>query len=72
MGKNMEGIAAAIGRNEEVVDMLDLLLTEPGDRAYVICSAYECLNNGKGRCSIHMVKGRRRILGNGRCAEYVV
>ncbi len=28
MGKNMEDIAAAIGRSEEVVDMLDLLLTE--------------------------------------------
>jgi hypothetical protein len=72
MPKDIEDVVAAIGRSEEVVEMLDLLLTEPGDRAYVVCSAFECLNNGKGRCSIHTVKGRRRILGNGRCTEYVV
>jgi hypothetical protein len=72
MGKNMEDIAIAIGQNEAVVDMLDVFLNEPDDRAYVVCSAYECLKNVKGHCSIHMVKGRRRILSNGRCADYVV
>ncbi|HEY6874415.1 MAG TPA: hypothetical protein VI298_16945 [Geobacteraceae bacterium] len=72
MKKNMEGVAAAIGQNDVIADLLDLLLTDPGDCAYIVCSAYECLNNVKGRCTIHTVKGRRRILSNGRCAEYLI
>lgn len=72
MKRKMEDIVAAIGQNEEIVDMLDLLLTDPNDRAYVVCSAHECLNNVKGRCTIHMVKGKRTILSNGRCTEHVI
>lgn len=72
MKRIMEEVAATIGRNEQIAEMLDKVLTEPDDCAYVVCSAYECLNNVKGHCTIHLVKGRRRILSNGRCAEYVM
>lgn len=72
MKRKMDGFAASIYKNEEIVDILDSLLTESDDRAFVVCSAYECLHNNKGRCTIHPVKGRRKILSNGRCAEYVV
>lgn len=71
MTKRMEETAATIGQNGDIAEMLDMILTEPDDRAYVVCSAYECRNNVKGRCTIHTVKGRRKILSNGRCAEYV-
>ena len=72
MKRKMDGFAASIYNNEEIVDVLDSLLTEPDDCAFVVCSAYECKHNDKGRCTIHTVKGRRRILSNGRCAEYLV
>jgi len=67
-----ETVAATVTLNKEVIDVLDGILTESDDRAYVVCSAYECANNLKGRCSIHVVKGRRKILSNGRCAEYTM
>ena len=72
MDKKMEEISATIGRNREIIDLLDGVLTEPGDRAYIICSAEDCRNNVKGRCSIHTVKSQREILSNGRCRDYVV
>lgn len=71
MKETREDVAATIGQSAELIDMLDMVLTEADDRAYVVCAANECLNNAKGQCTIHMVKGRRKILGNGRCAEYV-
>ena len=72
MDKKMKKVIATIGRNKEIVDLLDGALTEPGDRAYIICSVEECRNNVKGRCSIHTVKGQRVKLSNGHCRDYVV
>jgi len=72
MVRKMEEIAALIGRNQEIIDMLDKVLTSPDDRAYVICSASECRNYVKGRCTIHTVTSRNEILPNGRCPDYVV
>jgi hypothetical protein len=68
----MEEIAALIVRNQDIVDILDNVLTGPEDRAYVICSATECRNNVKGRCIIHTVTSRGDILPNGRCPDYVM
>ena len=72
MDEKMKEVIATIGRHKEIVDLLDGALTEPGDRAYVICSAEECRNNVKGRCSIHTVKSQRVILSDGRCRDYVM
>ena len=69
---NKEDVAAAIGRNEEIAEMLDTLMTAAADRAYVVCSFSECLNNANGHCSIHLVRGERAVPGKGRCADYVV
>lgn len=72
MDEKMKEAIATIGRNTEIVDLLDGVLTEPGDRAYIICSAEECRNNVKGNCSIHTVKSQRVMLSNGRCRDYVM
>jgi hypothetical protein len=72
MDEKMKEAVATIGRNTEIVDLLDGVLTEPGDRAYIICSVEECRNNFKGSCSIHTVKSQRVILSNGHCRDYVM
>jgi hypothetical protein len=64
-------VATTIGESDEIVDMLDMILTEPSDRAYLICDAFECRNNQKGKCTIHLVKGSRELLSNGLCNDYV-
>lgn len=71
MNKKLDKVVASIAGNKEIVDLLDVILSGPDDRAYIVCSAEECRNNVQGRCSIHTVKSRREILGNGRCREYV-
>ena len=71
MNSKMHDISHTISRNEEIVDALDKMLTESSDRAYVVCSASDCRNNLKGRCTIHLVKDTRIMMGNGRCADYV-
>ena len=72
MKRSKEAVAAAVGRNEELADMLDTLMSAAADRAYVVCSFSECLNNVNGHCTIHLVKGERTAPGKGRCADYVV
>lgn len=72
MDKVMKEIGAMIGTNQEIVDILDGVLTGPDDRAYLICSSEECRNSVTGRCTIHTVKSRREILSNGRCSDYLV
>jgi hypothetical protein len=72
MKQRIRNIAKSISENEEVVDMLDLVLTDSSDRAYVICETIDCRNNRKGKCTIHMIKGRRKLLANGRCSDYVI
>ena len=67
----IRNVAATISESEEIVDMLDMILTESSDRAYVVCDAAECRNNQKGKCTIHLVKGNRELLADGRCVDYV-
>jgi len=70
MNRDMEKVIASLVANREVVDTLDAVLTGPGDRAYIVCSAEECRNNHLGHCTIHAVKSPREILANGRCKDY--
>jgi hypothetical protein len=72
MTGKMEAVAALIGRNQDVVDILDEVLSEPDDRAYIVCSTEACRNNIQGRCTIHMVKSLREIIGNVRSRDNVV
>ena len=72
MVSKKEEIAGMIGRNRDIVDLLDNLLTGCDDRAYIICSAAECGNNKQGRCSIHTVTGSRDNRNNDRCRDYLV
>ncbi len=72
MTGKMEAVAALIGRNQDIVDILDEVLSEPDDRAYIVCSTVACRNNRQGRCTIHTVKSLREILGNGRSRDNVV
>jgi hypothetical protein len=68
----MEVVAAMIGRNQDLVDILDEVLSGPDDRAYILCSTVACSNNIKGQCTIHTVQGLREILGNGRSGDSAV
>ena len=63
--------ASKISESEELVDMLDMILTESSDRAYLVCDAHDCRNNRKGKCTIHMIKRSRKLLADGRCNDYV-
>ena len=71
MKQIIRNVAKSISENEEIVDMLDSVLTESSDRAYVICDTLDCRNNRQGKCTIHMIKGSRELLANGRCTDYV-
>ena len=72
MSGKMEDVAALIGRNQDIVDILDEVLSGPEDRAYIVCEAVACRNNAQGHCTIHTVKSLREILGNGRSRDNVV
>lgn len=52
--KNDE-LAAAVASQQEVVDRLDELMTCPTDRAYIICTYRDCINNVKGECTIFTI-----------------
>lgn len=70
MDEKTSEVIATIGRNKQIVDLLAETLVDPDDRAYIVCSAEDCRNYLKGRCTIHTVKNRREILSNGRCRDY--
>jgi BioD-like phosphotransacetylase family protein len=53
--KKLEEIAAQIGRNQRIAEVLDTILDIPADRAYVVCSYLDCRHNSKGRCIIYTV-----------------
>lgn len=72
MGKNPEVVAAAIGRDKDVVDKLSQVLTGPRDRAYVVCSALECKHNVKGQCTVYTVINPPEKLDGGVCKDYEV
>ena len=72
MTGNMESVAALIGRNQDIVDILDEVLSGPDDRAYIVCSTVACSSNVQGRCSIHTVKSLSEVLVDGRSRDNVV
>jgi hypothetical protein len=51
--KKLEEIAALIGRDQRVAEVLDSILDFPADRAYVVCTFLDCRHNSKGRCTIY-------------------
>jgi hypothetical protein len=53
--KKLEEMAALIGRDQRVAEVLDTILGIPTDRAYVICSFLDCRHSSKGRCTIYTV-----------------
>jgi hypothetical protein len=56
MDDKLEQVAAAAGRNPDIVEKLDQSLTGPNDRAYVICTFLECKHSIKGQCTIYTVQ----------------
>lgn len=72
MADRVKEIMVTIGRNKEIVDMLDVTLTSPEDRAYIVCSFDDCRNNVKGQCTIHTVKSTRELSSDGHCRDYAV
>lgn len=56
MDVKLEQLSVAVGKNPEIVEKLDQLLTGPNDRAFVVCEFSDCKFNYKGRCSIFTVR----------------
>lgn len=61
MTTKQERVAAAVGKNHDIVEKLDQLLTGPNDRAFVICDFEECKSNAKGRCTVYTVRDVPRM-----------
>ena len=72
MGKNLEVVAAAIGRDKDIVDKLSQVLTGSCDRAYVVCSALDCKQNVKGQCTVYTVINPPEGLNGVVCKDYVI
>jgi hypothetical protein len=56
MDDKLEQVAAAAGRNPDIVEKLDQSLTGPNDRAYVVCTFLDCKHIIKGQCTIYTVQ----------------
>ena len=62
---------SAVGRNPDVAEKLDKLLTGPDDRAFLICESDDCKFHGKGSCSIYAVQGVPKMKTKGPCDSYL-
>lgn len=63
-------VALAIAKNQQVVDTLDQVLRNPGDRAYVVCTATSCRHYERGHCKIFTVASPPLRGANGLCDRY--
>ena len=66
----LQELSVAIGRNEDIANKLDAILTGPNDRAFVICEFDDCKFNVKGRCNIYAVQDVPRMKTKGPCERY--
>lgn len=55
MEDELTNVAAAAGRNTDVVEKLERILVGPNDRAYIVCSFTDCTHHLKGHCTIYTV-----------------
>ncbi|MBI1922434.1 MAG: hypothetical protein HYS23_15285 [Geobacter sp.] len=55
MDSKLDQIAISIGSDPDVAERLDKVLQNPRDRAWIICSFRDCVNNIKGECTIYTV-----------------
>ena len=65
-----EQLSAAVGRNQDVAEKLDKILSGPNDRAFLICEFEDCRLNSKGRCSIYAVQDVPKMKTRTPCASY--
>jgi hypothetical protein len=65
-----ERFAAATGKNPELADKLDRILTGPDDRAFILCTYRECTHNAKGECMIYTVLDVPRMKPGVPCDSY--
>jgi hypothetical protein len=72
MDEKMVQVAVAIGENSDLVDKLEQMLQNPGDRAYLVCDFHDCRHNRQGRCSVYTVTNPPERSGKGPCASYTV
>ena len=61
---------SAVGRNPDIAEKLDKLLTGPNDRAFLICEYSDCKFNEKGRCSIYAVQDVPKMKTKAPCDSY--
>ncbi len=70
VGVKLEQLSAAVGKNPEIAEKLDQLLTGPNDRAFLVCEFDNCKFNDKGRCSIYAVQDVPKMRPNAPCDRY--
>lgn len=70
MEDELTHVAAAAGKNTDVVDKLDRILVGPNDRAFVVCSFADCTYNIKGQCTIYAVLDVPSMKRNKPCDRY--
>ena len=70
MDKKRQQAAVTIGSHPEVAEKLDQLLTRPADRAYLVCTFLECIQNDQGVCTIYTVTNPPPGSRTGPCEKY--
>lgn len=70
MGVKLEQLSAAVGRNVDIAEKLDQILTGPNDRAFLVCEFDDCKFNLNGRCSIYAVRDVPKMKTKEACDRY--
>ena len=70
MDAKLEQVAIAAGKDPDVVDKLDQVLTGPNDRAFVVCVYNDCKHLEHGRCTIFTVQDVPKMKRNVPCERY--
>jgi hypothetical protein len=68
MDKKLE-VAAAAGKQSEVVELLDKNLGV-GDQAWVVCEFSDCVHFIQGHCNIYMIHNVPRMLPGRPCFSF--
>ena len=69
MGIKLEQLSA-VGRNTDIAEKLDQLLTGPNDRAFLVCEFDDCRFSDQGRCSIYAVQDVPKMKTKAPCSSY--
>jgi len=70
MSDKLQQAALAAANDPDITEKLDRMLTGENDRAFIICSFTDCVNNTNGRCTIFAVKDVPKMKRTVPCEHY--